>query len=92
MGVTNPKTIVFFAAVLPQFVETSAEHIWMQLLILGTIFEFIAVISDGTYAYVAGTARAWFGRSPRRLEYMGGGGGLMMSALGVALAFTRHKN
>src|SRR6187200_1016436 len=38
VGVSNPKTIVFFAAVLPQFVEPAQGHVVAQMLLLGMIF------------------------------------------------------
>jgi threonine/homoserine/homoserine lactone efflux protein len=64
VGVSNPKAIVFFAAVLPQFVDPSAGHVPVQMLLLGMVFVAIAVLSDSTWALAAGTARAWIARSP----------------------------
>jgi threonine/homoserine/homoserine lactone efflux protein len=92
VGVTNPKVIVFLAAVLPQFVDRAAGHVPLQMLLLGAMFIGIAVISDGSWALAAGTARAWFGRSPRRLELIGGTGGLAMIGIGVSLAVTGRKD
>ncbi|MBA8817681.1 threonine/homoserine/homoserine lactone efflux protein [Microbacterium halimionae] len=48
VGLTNPKTIAFSVAALPQFVDPTAGAVWLQLLLLGLIFEVIAVASDGT--------------------------------------------
>jgi threonine/homoserine/homoserine lactone efflux protein len=92
VGVTNPKVIVFFAAVLPQFVDRSAGHVPLQMLLLGAIFIGIAVISDGSWALAAGTARNWLARSPRRLELIGGTGGLVMIGIGASLAVTGRKD
>jgi threonine/homoserine/homoserine lactone efflux protein len=92
VGATNPKVIVFFVAVLPQFVERSAGHLPLQMLLLGAIFIGIAVISDGSWALAAGTARAWLARSPRRLELIGGAGGLAMIGIGASLALTGRKD
>jgi threonine/homoserine/homoserine lactone efflux protein len=92
VGVTNPKPIVFFTAVLPQFVTPSAGHVPLQMLVLGSLFIGIALVSDSTWAVIAGTARAWFARSPRRLELVGGTGGLMMIGIGATLALTGRKN
>jgi threonine/homoserine/homoserine lactone efflux protein len=92
VGVTNPKAIVFFAAVLPQFVDRAAGHVQLQMLLLGAVFIMIAVASDSTWALAAGTARAWLGRSPRRLELIGGTGGLVMIGIGASLAITGGKD
>ena len=91
VGVSNPKAVVFLAAVLPQFVDHSAGGITGQLLALGLVFMVVALVSDGTYAYAAGTARNWFSSSPRRLSRMQASGGLMMIGLGGSLALTGQK-
>jgi threonine/homoserine/homoserine lactone efflux protein len=88
VGVSNPKAIVFFIAVLPQFVDQSAGHVPAQMLLLGAIFVAIAVFCDSTWALVAGTARSWLARSPRRLAAVGGTGGLVMIGIGASLALT----
>ena len=92
VGVTNPKVIVFFAAMLPQFVDRQAGHIPVQIIVLGAIFAGIALISDSAWALAAGTIRAWLGRSPRRLELIGGAGGLAMIGIGTRLALTGRND
>jgi threonine/homoserine/homoserine lactone efflux protein len=92
VGISNPKTVVFFAAILPQFVDRSSGHVPVQLLTLGLVFLLIALMSDSVWGLVAGTARAWFARSPRRLELIGGTGGLVMIGLGLRLALTNRKD
>jgi threonine/homoserine/homoserine lactone efflux protein len=88
VGITNPKTIAFFVAVLPQFVAHDAGSIPLQLAQLGLIFFVLALIMDSIWALVAGTARDWFARSPRRVERLGGAGGVMMIGLGGVLLVT----
>ncbi|QNP74231.1 LysE family translocator [Streptomyces roseirectus] len=88
VGVANPKTIVFFAAVLPQFVDRDQGHVALQMLLLGLVFNIIAVASDSVWGIAASTARQWFARSPKRLSLVGGVGGLSMIALGVTVAAT----
>jgi threonine/homoserine/homoserine lactone efflux protein len=91
VGVTNPKAIVFFAAVLPQFADRSAGHVPLQMLLLGAVFMAIAVFCDSSWALAAGTARSWLARSPRRLELIGGAGGVVMIGIGASLALSgRH--
>jgi threonine/homoserine/homoserine lactone efflux protein len=92
VGVTNPKVIVFFAAMLPQFVDRQAGHIPVQIIVLGAIFAGIALISDSMWALAAGTIRAWLARSPRRLELIGGAGGLAMIGIGTRLALTGRND
>ncbi|TDC73077.1 LysE family translocator [Streptomyces hainanensis] len=88
VGVANPKTIVFFAAVLPQFVDREQGNVVLQMLFLGLVFNAIAVASDSVWGLVAAGARGWFARSPRRLSVVGGVGGLTMIGLGVTVAAT----
>ncbi|MFD8979941.1 LysE family translocator [Streptomyces sp. NPDC059564] len=92
VGVANPKTIVFFAAVLPQFVDRVAGHVTLQMLELGLVFNLIAIVSDSAWGLVAATTRGWFARSPRRLSMVGGTGGLAMIGLGVTVAVTGRKD
>lgn len=88
VGVTNPKTMVFFAAVLPQFVDRSAGRVPLQMLVLGMVFSLTALVFDSLWALTASAARTWFARSPRRLAAIGGTGGLAMIGLGVTVAVT----
>ncbi|MGE5292289.1 MAG: LysE family translocator [Micromonosporaceae bacterium] len=94
VGVTNPKTIVFFVAILPEFTDRTAGHlpVQTQMLILGALFPAIALILDSAWAAAAGTARQWLVRSPRRLALIGGTSGLMMIGLGVSIAATGRKD
>ena len=87
VGVTNPKTVVFFAALLPQFVVTTSP-VLVQLVALGSIFAVLALLMDGTVALIASRARDWFASSPQRMERVGGVGGLLMVGLGTGLVLT----
>jgi threonine/homoserine/homoserine lactone efflux protein len=89
VGVTNPKMAVFLAAILPQFAEPDRGHMPLQLLVLGLCVVAIALVCDSCWGLLAGTARAWLTGSPRRLELLGGAGGLVIVGLGVRLALTR---
>lgn len=92
VGVTNPKSAVFFAAVLPQFVDPSYGHASLQMLVLGAVFAAIALASDTLWGVTAGAVRSWFTRSARRLELVGGAAGVTMVGLGVGLAFSGRKD
>jgi threonine/homoserine/homoserine lactone efflux protein len=92
VGATNPKSIVFFVAVLPQFVDYAAGDIPLQLASLGAVFLVIALASDSIWALAAGTARHWFARSPKRVSTLSTAGGVMMIGLGGTLALTGSKS
>ena len=92
VGVTNPKAMILLTAVLPQFVDPSKGHVQLQLAVLGAISLVVGLFSDGAWAIVSGTARIWLARSPRRLELIGGAGGLVLIGLGVRLAITGRKD
>ncbi|WP_078288604.1 LysE family translocator [Mycobacterium sp. D16R24] len=88
VGMTNPKTALFFAAVLPQFADPAAGSIPVQIAVFGGIFVLIALASDSLWAVLAGTARNWFARSPKRLEAVGATGGFMIVGLGAGVAIS----
>ena len=46
VNILNPKTALFFLAFLPQFVDVSRPDVTKQLLVLGSIFVIVAVVSD----------------------------------------------
>jgi threonine/homoserine/homoserine lactone efflux protein len=87
VGVTNPKTIVFFVAFLPQFTAAGSPA-GPQIALLGLVFGLLAVASDSIWALVAGRARLWFSRRPKRLDTMSTAGGVMMISLGATMAAT----
>jgi threonine/homoserine/homoserine lactone efflux protein len=92
VGVTNPKAVILFAAVLPQFVDRSAGHVPAQMLVLSAVSIAIGLASDSCWGLAASTVRSWFARSPRRLGLVGGAGGLAMIGLGITLALTGRKD
>ena len=88
VGVLNPKAIVFFAAVLPQFVDIEGDQVTLQLIFLGLTFCVLAFISDGMWGLLAGTARQWLAKSNSRLERLRAFGGSIMIILGLAVLFS----
>lgn len=88
VGLTNPKVIIFFAAVLPQFVDPAGAHPSVQMLLFGAVFTVMAFVMDSCWALGAGSAREWFARSPGRLGQFSAVGGVAMIGLGARLAVT----
>ena len=90
VNLLNPKTALFFVAFFPQFVASGRGPVAAQILVLGAVFVALGLVSDSTYALVAGTiggrlrARAK-ARGPRRQW-----SGLVLIGLGVFAATTRR--
>jgi threonine/homoserine/homoserine lactone efflux protein len=87
VSLTNPKTLLFYGAFFPQFIDP-ARPLGPQLALLCVTCPVLAVAVDGTWAVLAGRARhvlAAHGRLRNRIS-----GGMMMGA-GVGLALARAK-
>ncbi|MBD3881367.1 LysE family translocator [Phormidium tenue FACHB-886] len=88
VGALNPKTALFFLAFLPQFVDVSKGGVVIQLVLLGLLFDLLAVVIDCSYALLAGTIGQWlrtnrtFWRSQRYFS------GSVYIGLGLSTAFA----
>ncbi|MEV0050878.1 LysE family translocator [Saccharopolyspora shandongensis] len=91
VGVANPKTFIFFTAVVPQFVDPALGHVPVQMLLLALIPIAIALISDSAWGLFAATARNWLASAPRRLAMVQKAGGFAMIGLGLSVAVTGRK-
>ena len=88
VGALNPKLAIFLLAFLPQFIDPAIGPVWLQTLVLGTIFSLCAVIGDTLFALAAGTAGAGLRRrlaSPGRLSWAAG---VIYVGLGLAAALA----
>lgn len=92
VNLTNPKTIVFIFAFVPQFVDPHARHVWLQVLVLGLSFAGLGFVSDSMYAFVAGSVadRLRGSRGIARFERWFGGSVLVGLGL-VAALWTPHR-
>jgi len=88
VGGLNPKGLVFYAAVLPQFVDREKGNVALQLILLGAVFSILAFVSDGTWGLLAGTARQWLATDPKRLEKLRATGGTVMIILGISVLIS----
>lgn len=83
VGALNPKGLVFFAAILPQFLDRDGSNLTFQLLLMGATFALLAFVGDGTWGILAGTVRNAMASTPSRLVLMRRIGGVVMILLGV---------
>ncbi len=84
VSLTNPKTLLFYAAFLPQFVDASADG-GRQLAILSVTFVALALLLDGGWALLAARLRGVLGVNGRLRNRLTGS--LLIGAgLGLALA------
>jgi threonine/homoserine/homoserine lactone efflux protein len=88
VALSNPKTIAFFTAFLPQFVDPSlpAAH---QLLVMCVVSVVLAATSDSCWAIAAGLGRAWFIK-PARARLLGRASGVTLICGGIWLSLARR--
>lgn len=80
---SNPKVLLVFGALIPQFMEPSGD-VTSQLLILGGLFIVLAALSDGAYAVLAGRIRQSLSKS--RVQLIEKASGAFLGAGGLWLA------
>jgi homoserine/homoserine lactone efflux protein len=89
VNLTNPKTIVFMAALFPQFLDPRVALAPQLALLLSTLLAVDITVMMG-YARLASTVGAWM-RSPHRLAWLNRGFGAWFLVLAVLLALQiRH--
>ncbi|HLY94913.1 MAG TPA: LysE family translocator, partial [Gaiellaceae bacterium] len=93
VNLTNPKTIVFIFAFIPQFVDPNARHVWLQVLVLGLSFACLGFASDSLYAFAAGTVADRLRGSRGIARFQRWFGGSILIGLGIAAAvWTPHRS
>ncbi len=85
VGALNPKALVFFSAVFPQFVDAQVGSITFQLLVFGVIFGVLSFVLNGTWGLLVGSSRDWFVTSKNRLVVLRTIGAVAMVALGIGV-------
>ena len=87
VALSNPKTLIFFGAFFPQFIDPARNHA-LQIVIMGATAMAVAAISDSFYALASGRAgRALSAKRVRLLSRVSGG---FLIGGGVLLAVSRR--
>jgi threonine/homoserine/homoserine lactone efflux protein len=88
VNVLNPKTALFFLALLPQFVDPDRGGVWSQALVLGLTFVALGLLTDSAYAVTAGAVGGFLRRRRRTMRY---GSGLVFVGLGAVAALAKRN-
>jgi threonine/homoserine/homoserine lactone efflux protein len=92
VSVLNPKIAIFFLAFLPQFADSKRGAIPQQILLLGLIYVALALITDGTYAILAGRTRRCLAKIASRTSWSRYASGIVFIGLGIGTAVAdRHS-
>ncbi len=86
VNLLNPKAALFFFAFLPQFVSPESGPVVTQVLFLGALFIGMAIVSDGMYALVAGTAAEFLSGNVRIARLQKTLAGTIYLVLGITTA------
>jgi threonine/homoserine/homoserine lactone efflux protein len=89
---TNPKTALFFIALLPQFVNQDSESVILQFMILGSMYALIAFICDLCVAMLAGKLGLWLSRHPSFEVWQNRLSGGLLFSLGGYIAIDELIN
>jgi threonine/homoserine/homoserine lactone efflux protein len=88
VALSNPKTIAFFSAFLPQFVDPTLPA-GRQLVVMCVVTVLLAAVSDSCWAIAAGLGRAWFMR-PHRARMLARVSALTLIGGGIWLSLARR--
>jgi len=89
VGASNPKALLFFGALFPQFIDPSAPQL-TQFLILGVTFIFFELFWLTIYAFTAARARQWL-QQPRRATLFNRITGVVFLLAAGLLATTKRQ-
>ncbi len=89
VSVSNPKTLFFYAAFFPQFIDP-AGSLQVQLVVLCVTFLVIATLLDSCYALIGGRLRGWL-HDQRRARLRNRLTGTLLIGTGLGLALARRS-
>lgn len=89
VGASNPKALLFFGALFPQFIEPSQPHL-PQFLMLGCTFIFFELLWLTIYTFSAARAKVWL-QQPRRATLFNRATGVVFLLAACMLASSRRN-
>jgi threonine/homoserine/homoserine lactone efflux protein len=90
-NVLNPKVALFFLAFLPQFINIHKGNTTLQILFLGTWFDFVGTIVNVLVALLFGKIGSWLSKSPTFIQWQERITGTILIALGIKVALSSKK-
>jgi threonine/homoserine/homoserine lactone efflux protein len=90
VNILNPKTLLFFAAFLPQFVDPALGPVAFQLAFFGMAFILLGVLSDGSYALLSSALAGRLRRTARTRRRLDRTSGVVYLLLGTFAATVRE--
>jgi threonine/homoserine/homoserine lactone efflux protein len=92
VGTLNPKLALFLLAFLPQFIDSGAGPVWLQTLVLGSLFSVVATVGDSLFALAAGSvAERWRSGDRAALWARRASGGILVG-LGAVAALAEGRS
>lgn len=88
VALSNPKTIAFFTAFLPQFIDPALPAA-DQLAVMCVVSVVLAAVSDSCWAVAAGLGRAWF-MKPARAQFLARASAITLIGGGIWLSLARR--
>ena len=89
VALTNPKTIAFFTAFLPQFIDPTLPAA-MQLAVMCAVSVLLGALMDSGWAIASGLGRAWF-INPERARLLNRMSGVVLIGGGIWLSLARRS-
>jgi threonine/homoserine/homoserine lactone efflux protein len=90
VNILNPKTLIFFTAFLPQFVDQGRGAVGVQLALFGLGFVVLGVVSDGSYALLSSALAGRLRRTMRARRRLDRSSGVIYLLLGAFAATVRE--
>jgi threonine/homoserine/homoserine lactone efflux protein len=84
----NPKLLLFFFSFLPQFVDPMRGEPWIQMFVLGLLFQVTGVPTNLAVALAGGSVARWIARRPTWARIQNWCASALLIGLGVRLAFS----